>query len=106
MRVALAACLVVAGCAGLDATMQVRDGNVRIDPHPTDPSAYRVTAIAMPDFPVAVSGVEPHTPEARRRLVAELLGPRCETVEEGRIPMTANPIGLRREQVIMRVTCP
>lgn len=105
MRLAVAACLLVAGCAQLDAAAQMQSGNVRIDPHPNAPGAYRVTAIAMPDAP-RLSGVEPHTPEARRRLVAELLGPRCETAEEARIPMAANPLGWRREQVLMRVTCP
>jgi hypothetical protein len=105
MRMMLLLTLALAGCAQVDASMMVQQGRVRVEPHPTDPTARRIVATASPDA-LAPSPREPSTGAGQRALAAALLGENCtDVVEESRSAM-APVLGFRQELVTLRVRCP
>ncbi len=106
MRLAVAGlALALAGCAGAEATHMMQKGFVRIDPHPAAQGAQRLTVMSWPEAAEWRSPASLNNPEGRQRLAMELLGPTCRATEEGRTPLTPDPLGFRREQVLLRVDC-
>ena len=100
------AVLALGACANLDANAFVREGMVRIDPHPTEAGARRVTIIAPERIVIPTSAADPSTEPGRHTIIQELLGQGCtDIVEEARLPLAPTAFGLRRDQIVYRVRC-
>lgn len=105
VALALLGCI-AAGCAQLDADMMVAQGSVRVEPVHGQPGVSRVSMLVHPNAPLSLSAVDPNREAGRAALLAALFPPTCQAAEEARMPLAPNAVGLERQQVTYRVTCP
>jgi hypothetical protein len=109
-RIALAALLgltSLAGCAAMETTLAMQDGNMSIEPHPTVAGARRVMFLTWPDAtPLLV--VDWRQEDARTASVVTILGNECPAprmTEESRMAFGSDFRGARRERVYYLLEC-